>query len=200
MPKKKIPKSEAISILIIVAIVALLFYFKNLFVAATVNGTSIPRLVVVDQLEKSAGKQTLDSLINQELLLQEAKRKKIIVSSQTVDQRINQIEANVKQQGTTLNQLLQTQGMSQQVFRNQVKLQLILEKLFANELKVTDKEIDQYLEENKASLPQTTEATETASLRQSVQQQIYQNKLGQKVQQLIETLKKSAKIDYFVNY
>lgn len=209
MPKQKNPQTSLspkaysklnknqIILLVVVALLAILFYFKSLFIAATVNGTPITRLAVIQRLEKTAGKQTLGSLITKELLLQEASKRKITISDQEVNKEISKIQANIKKQGGTLEQALTAQGMSQSDLRDQVKLQKILEKMFADQLKVTEKEIDQFIEANKNNIPQ---ATDPAVIRESVKQQLQQNKLGPKVQELINNLKKSAQINYFVNY
>lgn len=192
----KLNKNQII-LLAAVALLAILFYFRSLFIAATVNGSPITRLSVIQRLEKTAGKQTLDSLITKELLLQEANKRKITISDQEINKEISKIEANIKKQGGTLDQALAAQGMSQADLREQVKLQKILEKMFTDQLKVTEKEIDQFIEANKNNISQ---ATDPSTIRESVKQQILQNKLGQKVQELISNLKKSAKIDYFINY
>ncbi len=197
---RRFVKDETIALAIFVLIVIALFYFKSLFVAASVNGIPISRFSVINQLEKTAGKQTLDALVNKELILQEAKRRKVNISNQEIDQRIKQVDKSIKQQGGNLEQVLKTQGLSQEDFRDQVEVQLVAEKLFANKIIVSDKEIDQFIEQNKASLPQVSQAGETTQLRKTIKQQIFQNKLGQKVQELIANLKRSAKIDYFVSY
>ena len=192
----KLSKNQII-LIVVVAVAGLLFYFKGLLIAATVNGSPISRWSVIKQLEKTGGKQTLDSLVTKELLLQEAKKKKITVSEQEINQEISKIEASVKKQGGTLDQALKAQGMTRVDFKEQVKLQKTLEKMFTDQLKVTEKEIDQFIETNKNSIPQTTNST---AIRESVRRQLQQGKLGQKVQELIANLKKSAKINYFINY
>lgn len=192
----KLSKNQII-LLVVVVLVAILFYFKSLFIAATVNGTPISRLDVIQRLEKATGKQTLDSLITKELLLQEASKRKITISDQEINKEIIKIAANIKKQGGTLEQALAAQGMSQSDLRDQVKLQKILEKMFADKLKVTEKEIDQFIEANKNNIPQ---AAGQSTIRESVRQQLQQNKLGPKVQELIANLKKAAQINYFVNY
>jgi len=46
----------------VVVIGALAFYYKGLFIAATVNGVPISRLSIIEQLEKSSGKATLEAI------------------------------------------------------------------------------------------------------------------------------------------
>ena len=73
MGPRRISKSKFFIPLVIILIAAILFYFKGLFVVALVNGVPITRIAVINELEKQGGKQTLSSLVNQTLILQEAK-------------------------------------------------------------------------------------------------------------------------------
>lgn len=198
-PQKFSPKlnDNLKALILIVAIAAVLFYFKNLFVAATVNGRAISRLALVSELEKRSGRATLESMVTKELLLQEAKKRGVAISQQEIDQELNRIEATVKQQGGNLEQVLTAQGMTRKDLREQVLVQKILEKMLADELKVSDQEAEQFMTQNQESLPETTDS---AALKASVRQQLAQNKLSQKAQELLDNLKKSSKINYFVTY
>src|SRR3989344_3454042 len=71
MPKR-ITVKTAIIISAIIILAAVGYVYKGLFVAATVNGYPISRLAVVRELEKAAGKNTLDALINKKLVSDEA--------------------------------------------------------------------------------------------------------------------------------
>ncbi|MCR4330711.1 MAG: SurA N-terminal domain-containing protein, partial [Patescibacteria group bacterium] len=71
-------KKTAILVIVIGLTLALLFYGKGVFVAATVNGSPISRLSVVQQLEKEGGKNTLDSLITERLIESEVKKMGIV--------------------------------------------------------------------------------------------------------------------------
>lgn len=193
----ELTKSQTIILIAAVVVAALLYFLKGYFVAAKVNGTPITRWSIVSQLEKTGGKQTLDSLITKELILQEAKKRGISLSSQDIDQEMNKIEANVKQQGGNFEEILKAQGMSREDLREQVEVQKLVEKMFVNQLKVSQEEIKKFIVENEASLPQNSDEE---SIKTSVKQQLQQQKLNQSVQQLIENLKKAAKIEYFVTY
>ena len=113
-----------VSMLIVVG-----YKYKNEVVLATVNGKPITRLKLWKRLEQQGGAQTLDSLITQELILQEGKEQNIVVSQQVIDEEIGNIEKTVSLQGSTLEQALETQGMSKEEFQNQIKIQILLEKL-----------------------------------------------------------------------
>jgi len=109
-------------------------------------------------IEKQGGKSILDSLITDTLIKNEAKKKGIIISEDEVNQEIKTIEASVTEQGGTLEQALLQQGMTKESLRESVKNQKIIEKLFADKLKVTDAEVNKYIAENEIPIEEGKEA------------------------------------------
>lgn len=193
--KLKQPKNLIPVIVIILVAIALLF--KGLFVAAMVNGEPVTRLQIISELEKQGGKQTLTSLINQVLILQEAKKKNVQVSQAEADAATKQIEDSLKAQGQSLDTALAMQGMTRQDLSMQLKLRTLVEKLLAEKVKVTDKEIADYIEKNKDTFPAEMKEDE---IKKSVTEQLKQQKLGSASQAWLQELNKNAKINYFVNY
>src|SRR4030066_771684 len=76
-PKTRIPKYVAFA-LILVIVLGLMYLAKGLFIAAVVNGRPVSRLTLIKNLEKAQGKTTLDNLITEELISQEAKKEQIV--------------------------------------------------------------------------------------------------------------------------
>lgn len=183
--------------LIIIALILLAFSFKGLFIVALVNGQPISRISLIQELEKQGGKQTLASLVNQTLILQEAKKKNIEVSQKEVDDAAKQIEDSLKQQGQDLNTALAMQGMTREDFLMQLKLRSLVEKLLADQITVTDKEVADYMEKNAATLPTDLKEPE---IKKGIAEQLKQQKLATKSQTWLGELQKNAKINYFVNY
>jgi len=184
-----------IGILVILG-VALVIALRGQFVVATVNGDPISRITFIQQLEKEVGQKVLDSLVTKKLITQEAKKKNITVSKQEIDEEIGRVEKNLKDQGQELNMALKQQGISMDQFKEQISIQLMLKKLVADKVKATDKEISDYLEKNKDSLPQEMGEAE---LKKAVLGQLEQQKFSQAVEGLIESLKTSAKINYYLD-
>ena len=183
--------------LIIILLAALAFSLRSFFVVALVNGQPITRLSLIAELEKQGGKQTLSALVNQALILQEAKKKNIEVSQGEIDRSAKQIEESLKSQGQDLNTALAMQGLTRQDFLMQLKLRSLVEKLLAGQIKVTDKEVNDYIEKNKETLPTDLKEDE---IKKGVAEQLKQRKLASKSQEWLTGLAKSAKINYFVNY
>ncbi len=205
MSKKNIKKqpidykkilSKNFFIIIFVLIFGLIsFYFSRKFlIAATVNGKSISRLTVIKTLEKQAGKKTLENLIVKSLILQEANKRKINVSQKDIDNEIKKIKSNLSSQGMTLDQALKSQGMTKNNLVKELKTQLTLQKMAGNNIKISKKEIDDFIKKNKDHYPD-----KKISRNQAVAQ-LKQQKTQQNIQKFLANLKAKAKITYFVNY
>lgn len=197
MGPRGISRSKFLIPLVVIFIAVILFYFKGLFVVALVNGVPITRLSIIQELEKQGGKQTLSSLVNQTLILQEAKKKNIEVSQKEIDDAAKQIEDSLKTQGQSLDTALAMQGMTRQDFLMQLKLRNLVEKLLADQVKVTDKEISDYIEKNKDTFSTDLKEPE---IKKRVEEQLKQQKLASSSQVWLTNLTKNAKIQYFVNY
>lgn len=193
----RIRKSKILILLIIIVSAAILFYFKGLFIAAIVNGTPISRFTVTSELEKKDGKQILSSLVAQTLILQEAKKRKISVNQEEINAEMKKIEDGLKKQGQNLDTALSFQNMTRNDFTKQLKIQKIIEKMFAKDVKVTDQEIADYIEKNKDTIPGDVKKED---LNNSIRQQLEQQKLSNSFQTWLADAQKKAKVMYFVDF
>lgn len=193
---KKNRKALIIGVIVVVLLVAL-YLSRSFFVAATVNGEPISRISIVKQLEAQSGRQVLDREITKKLVLQQAAKKNISASTKEINDEIAKIDKQVKDQGQNLDQLLAAQGLTRNQFADEVKIQILVQKVLGNQAKVTDKEFEDFLAKNQ-SLIENEPDKEAAKKR--VRQQLEQQKLAQKYQDWIANIKKDAKIMYLVNY
>jgi parvulin-like peptidyl-prolyl isomerase len=196
-PALRFKKSYVILALAAVLLLGLLYAARGLFVAATVNGQPISRIALIQELERQSGKQTLDSLVTKSLILQEAKKKNVQITDQQIDEEIKKIDANLKQQGQNLEQVLSLQGLTRESLRDQVRIQKTVEALLGNDIKVTGREVDDYIASNSASLPADANPEE---LKTNITQQLRQQKLSERFQTWLAGLRQNAKINYIVNY
>ncbi|OGH22470.1 MAG: hypothetical protein A3F31_05500 [Candidatus Levybacteria bacterium RIFCSPHIGHO2_12_FULL_38_12] len=193
----KFKRSYAFTIVVVLAMAALAYYFRGLFVAAIVNGKPIFRTTIVKELERQGGKQTLDSLVTEELVFQEANKQKVSVSDDEIHKEIKKIEEQVSKQGQPFDSLLVSQSMTRESLKNRIKLQKLIEKMVGKDIKVTDKEVDDYIEKNKDSIPADSDQQK---VKEGVRQQLRQQKLQEKVQSWLSNLQKNAHVLYFVKY
>lgn len=199
---KEIKKQKIFGIKIgaIIAIVAVLgflaYYYRGLFIAATVNGTSISRLAVIKELESVSGKNALDSLITQKLINDEALKKGVTVTDEEVAAEITNVENQVRAQGLTLDEALKAQNMTLDILKKQIINQKKLEKILADKLQVTDDEVTQYIKDNKITIAKGEEAAQ----KDQIKNQIKQQNFSAAANELVASLKTQAKINYIVNY
>ena len=193
----KIKKSYVIALVVAVALAAIVYYGKSLFVVALVNGQPITRMSIVSQLEKQGGKQVLNISVTKMLIEQEAKKKNVSVPQKDIDAELKKTETSLATQGQTLDQALAAQGMTRADYADQVRLQLVIQKLVGKDIVVSDKEVSDYLEQNKSTIP---EGSDMEQIKVSVKEQLKQQKLSAKIQSWIADLQKNAKITYFLNY
>ncbi|RJR30086.1 hypothetical protein C4564_01105 [Candidatus Microgenomates bacterium] len=196
MPKKSSRKT-LYWLILVGALLGLGYYFKSIFVAATVNGEPIARLSVIQEVEKQGGRQILDTLVNERLIMQEARAQGINVTQADTDAEISLIEEQVQAQGQTLDEILTLQGMTREDLNKQMKIQVIVKKLMEDKVSISDDEVVAYMEENKDYLP---EASDEAQLKEQVREQLTQQKMSEQFQTLLTDLKEKASVNYFVKY
>lgn len=184
-------------IITILLLGAALYYFRGLFVAAVVNGQPISRLEVVRQTEAQSGKQTLDTLVRNALIEQKAKKENVSVTEKEINDEIKKLQDNLSKQGQNLDQVLQAQGMSQEDLKKLIRLDKLVAKMVGKDVKVTDAEINEYIEANQESLPQDADE---ATLKTQVSEQLKQQKTNEKVRNWLAEIQKEASVNYFVQY
>lgn len=186
---------KTMAVLIVLLLIGVVFYFKDYFVAATIDGKTISRFSVIERLEKQSGKQTLDSMITERLIENEAQKQGLAVTDEEVAAEIKTIEASVAAQGSTLEEALAGQGLAMEDFKKSIKLQKALEKLLGDKIQVTEEEITKSLGDQSG-----IRAGKEGEIREQITQQLKSQKLNQEASKYIEELRAKAKIKYFMQY
>lgn len=192
----KLKKSYLIAGLAVLLLAGLLYAFRSLFIVAMVNGQPISRVAFIQELERTAGKQTMNAVVTKTLISQEARKQNVNVSDDEVNKEIKKIEDNLKQQGQRLDQVLTLQGMTKDQLVEQIRIQKMIEKMVGKNVKISDQEVAAYVEANRESLPQGQDEN---ALRSGAKERLQQQKLNEEVQKWLENLQKNAKIDYFMS-
>ena len=173
-------------------ILALLFWFlKDYFIVATVNGQPISRFELNQRLNSQFGPSVIDQLINERLLMGAVRQEGIFVTAQEIDGKVAEIEKSLDGK-MSLDEALQSQGMSTSSFKRQLELQLSIEKMFSKDATVSSAEIDEYLKNNKDMFP---EATDPAKLKTEVEGFIKQQKISKLYEDWFNKIKEDAKIN-----
>lgn len=188
-------QSSLLLLAAILLIAGLIYIFKGIFVIAMVNGQPITRAEYNTELERQSGKQVLNTIVTKKLITQEAGKKNVTVSDTEINNEIKNIENNLSKQGRKLDDALTAQGLTREQLREQIKYQKLIQKMIGNKVKVTDKEVNDYIAKNSASLPQGQNPDQ---LKKSISNQLMQQKLNDATQTWIDNLQKNAKVNYFI--
>ncbi|MFD0619478.1 peptidylprolyl isomerase [Paenibacillus sp. GCM10027629] len=124
---------------------------KGKEVVASVNGADITRDKLYDAMLEAGGTNTINSLIMYEVIGQEAKKANITVSEADIDKEVDNIK---KSSGGDegFNQMLAQYNLTVEALRKEMIPQVQLTKLLTPKVNVTDQEIKDFYEANKASM------------------------------------------------
>lgn len=179
-------------ILLVIGILVLAIYKKSYFIAAMVNGMPITNLELQSQLNKQFRTQTLNQLVNEKIILEEARKGTAIPTAVEIDSKIMEVEKNVGGKDV-LDSLLSQQGQTRESLRNQIRTQLAISKLYEKEATVSAEEVAKFVEENKQALV----ATDSAGQEKEAYEAIKNQKLSQVFSQKFQELRSKAKIQIF---
>lgn len=175
--------------LIIAAIFLLALYKKNLFLAATVNGSPINNIELLSRLNSEYRTQTINQMINEKIVLDQAHKQNVFVSDTDINDRIAQLEKSVGG-AQALDSLLTQQGQSRASLINQLRIQITVEKMFDKQAPVSAEEVNQFITENKDTLQATDSAGQTKEATDILKQQ----KIAKLFQTSFQTWKQQAKV------
>ncbi|USB32460.1 peptidyl-prolyl cis-trans isomerase [Paenibacillus sp. YPG26] len=134
---------------------------------ATVNGAEITKDKLYDELVKAGGAQTLDAMIDEELLKQEVTKANIKITDTDINKQIGYLEEQYGSK-TALDQALGQNSMTRDDLKKMVVKQLELRKLLGSKIKVTDEEVKSFFDQNKESF-NTPEQVRVSSITVATQ-------------------------------
>ncbi len=198
LPKGKQNRRMLVAVLLGILLVLGAFLFtRGFIVAATVNGSPVSRLSVIQELEKTAGKATLETIINKKLVESELSRLNLKADVEDVSKRISELEAQISAQGGTLGEVLISEGMTMELLGKQIETTLRLEQVLAPKTLVTDEEVEAFIKTGDSPLPTGAEGD---AIKLKVKNQLQQQKFQTEAQQWVADVTKEAKIKYYVSY
>lgn len=113
-------------------------------VVATIGKTEITKQQWISQMEELYGRETLQSIVNVEVMEQAAKSNNIEVTDEEIDLEVKLLRSVQDANDTTLANLTDEQ------LREKIRAQLILEKVIAQDIVIDEGEAAAYYEENKS--------------------------------------------------
>jgi hypothetical protein len=138
--------------------------------------------------------QTVEALVGQTLLKQEAEKKGIKVSDKEVDKQVDEFKAQSEEQ---YDAFLEQYQLTEETLKDQLAFELMLDKYAEKEfddLKVTDDEIEEMYEQLKMQGGEDQDIPELKEVKDQIKTQISQQKKQEKTQEKIEELRKKADV------
>lgn len=161
-------RKAVVSVLLV--IVALVILIPHL-VVAWVDKRPITAFDYYRTLDQKYGNDTKEQLISEKLVEDEASKRGIKADKTEIDSQIKKTEDQASG-SANLDLALQQQGLTRSDFEKQVRLQILIKKMFQSEATVSSQEVDQYIEQNKDQLGEITDQS-----RISIEDQLKQQKL-----------------------
>lgn len=181
--KKYRPSRRDYFVILIIGLLLIAYYKKSWIIAATVNGSPVTNYELMNRMNQQYHDQILNQMINEKIVLDEAHKNGINISDSDINQKISQIEAGVGGP-QVLDNLLAQQGQSRSSLKEQVRMQLTIEKLYDKDATVSSEEVTQFIATNKDQLQSTDSAEQIKEATELLKQQKISQIFGSKFQQL----------------
>lgn len=192
--RRRFSLTRPLVVLIALAVLALLLVLnKGLILVATVNNQPVWRWDLEKRLSGQYGSQMLDELTSEALIYQAAAKKGITVKSSEVDAKLTEKEKTLNGK-MTLSDALAAQGTTVEEYRRWLGLEMLLEKLVADQVSVSDQDVSDYIDKNKGLLTATDEGT----MKDEARQAVLSDKQNTAIRQYFTNLKSQAKISKFL--
>jgi len=188
----KVFKSAVLIVILIVIAVTGTGCSRNS--VAKVNGEAISETELNARLKTRAGKQVLEQMITEKLILQEAKKRKVTISDKQIDDRVAQIKKQFPDE-KAFQDNLNANNMTIDQVREQLKLQLIVKELLKKKLVPTDAEMKTYFERNKDTVYKDKKYKD---VKKDIEGNLRQKNIYEGTQDLIKQLKDKAEIENYL--
>lgn len=143
-----------VSIVLAIALVIVLIkppFQNNNEPIATVNGVNIEKDKLYDALVAAGGTQTLDTMIMDELIQQEFDKAGIKITQADYDKELAMLKKSFPSE-EEFDAALQQSGMTLDDLKEQMEPQVKIRKLLEPKVSITDEQVKQFFDDNKASL------------------------------------------------
>lgn len=196
-----------LSALALVAV--LLFFFGNNLVhawqektaAAVVNGEVISKGDLNRRLIQSYGDDTVQKLVDETLVFQEADKEKVQVTPDEINSELAQVEASIAP--TKLDDALAARKMDRADLDRQIRLKILIDKMLGSDVNPSDKDIQTYFDANKDALAQSVGKKSAdltlADVHDTIVSTLKEQAISNKYQTWIDGLRTKSKIETFVN-
>jgi foldase protein PrsA len=146
-------KNKIITVAVVVLLgltLLLTMAFSKKDTAASINGEEISKEELYTKLTDLYGKDTLDSLVTNKMIEMEAKKEKVKVTGNEIDEELTKLQESYGGE-EAFTSALEQNNVSMNKIREDIEFYLLAEKLIEPDISITDEEMKTYFEENKDS-------------------------------------------------
>ncbi len=150
-----------LALAVLVTIVSIRYVNPHSEIVATVNGENITKDELYQAMLTEGGRQVLDRLITNRLILQEGERLGITVTEEEIDAEIqNIIKTNFYGMAESFYQALEQYGLTEKALKNDLKTEIVLRKIVQEQINIIDEEAREYFTTNQEyfNIPEQVEA------------------------------------------
>ena len=202
------PRTYALLGALVLAAVLLFFFGNNLVqawqsktAAAVVNGEVISKGDLNRRLIQSYGDDTVQKLVDETLVFQEAAKEKVQVTPDEVNAELAQVEASIAP--TKLDDALAARKMDRADLDRQIRLKILIDKMLGSGINPSDKDIQTYFDANKDALAQSVGKSSADlkldDVRSDIISTLKEQEISNRYQTWIQDLQSKAKIQTYVN-
>lgn len=178
--------------LVVIALIALAYWKKDWFVAATVNGAPVTTIELQKRISDNYKAKELQELIDEKVILQETAKNNMTPTDSEIEAKYAEFEQQYGGPEEFAN-LLEMQGETKAGLTRRIRLNIALDKLYSSEATSSEQEVDEYIKVNKSLLKATTSADQRVEAEAAIKEQ----KLIQIIQQKFQELRDRAVIKIF---
>lgn len=199
LPKWDFSRKNLLKTLAVVAILFFSFslvdllvqYLNNDYSMAVVNGSRIPKSEFYTRLEKAYGQASV-TLIEEELIKQEASKSGVNASEDEINQRISDIEAQIGGK-EALDSALLTNNITIDDLRSQIRIDILVTKILEPEIKYTDEDLKEFFDSYKGALYPNEEVT-FEDKKEELEETYVKQQIENKRVEWVEKLKADSRI------
>lgn len=139
-----------LAVVLVALIIGAVYLTQRSETVATVDKEKITQEQLNEELNKQYGASVLNMMISNKVVDLEADKEKVKVTDKEIKAELDKM---VEQYGgqDTFNMLLAQNGLTEDVFKEQIEQNLKVTKILEPSIEITDDEIKTYFEDNKAS-------------------------------------------------
>lgn len=137
------------SLVLLVAVIVLIRMVLQDDAVAKVNGVNIGKERLYAYLMDYNGEEVLDKLIMEELILQEADKKGVVITQDELDEAWNKMKDEFVSE-EEFQASLQQDGYTEETLRHEAKIQLYMRKMLEPQIQVNEEEMTAYYTEHQS--------------------------------------------------